>query len=165
MADQTTPPPTATASAPRTEPLAIWSLVLSILSFFGCLFLTAIPGIILGHVARSKICRSNGAVQGMNIALAGLILGYAEIPFGVMGGIMLVDMIRSERARLHELAIERKEIGSDDNKLKISASGFWVKRTDLNKRASLQASYKDKELYVIVISEPKSAVANLTLEQ
>src|SRR5947207_14814060 len=101
----------------------------------------------------------------MNIALAGLILGYAEIPFGVMGGIMLVDMIRSERVRLHELAIERKEIGSDDNKLKISASGFWVKRTDLNKRASLQAAYKDKELYVIVISEPKSAVGNMTLEQ
>lgn len=101
----------------------------------------------------------------MNIALAGLIVAYVEIPFGVLGGIMLVDMIRSERVRLHELAVEKKDIASDDNQLKVTASGFWVKRTDLNKRASLQAAYKDKELYVIVISDPKSAVKNTTLEQ
>jgi hypothetical protein len=63
----------------------------------------------------------------------------------VFGGIMLVDMIRSERVRLHELAVEKKDIASDDNQLKVTASGFWVKRTDLNKRASLQAAYKDKE--------------------
>ena len=78
---------------------------------------------------------------------------------------MLVDMIRSERVRLKELAVEQKQIVSDDSRLKITTSGFWVQRTDLNKRASLQASRKDKELYVIVLSDPKSNVPEATLEQ
>ena len=155
------PPP----STPRTAPLAIWSLVLSILSWFGCLFLTVIPAIICGHLARSKIRKSNGALQGMNFALAGLIIAYLQIPFGILGGIMLLDMIRSERVRLQELAVEKKEIASDDAKLKITTSGFWVKRSDLNKGASLQASRKDEDMYVLVITDPKSTVKDLTLEQ
>jgi Domain of unknown function (DUF4190) len=169
MADETPPSlppqPTPVATAPRTEPLAIWSLVLSILSWFGCLFLTVIPAIICGHLARSRIRRSNGALSGMNFALAALIIAYLEIPFGVLGGIMLVDMIRSDRARVHELETEKKEIASDDGKLKFTSSGFWVKRTDLNKRAALQASRKDKELYAMVITDPKATVADMTLEQ
>jgi Domain of unknown function (DUF4190) len=169
MADETPPPLPAQsapiATAPRTEPLAIWSLILSILSFFGCLFFTVIPAIICGHVARSKIRKSNGARVGMGIVLVALILSYVQIPLGVLGGIMLVDMIRSERVRLHELEAEKKEIASDDGKLKFTTSGFWVQRTDLNKRAALQASRKDKELYVMVITDPKSTVADLTLEQ
>jgi hypothetical protein len=170
MADEATPAPLSpqpslTAGAPRTEPLAIVSLVLAILSWFVCLFFGSIPAIICGHQSRSKIRRSSGALRGMEIALAGLIIGYAEIPFGVLGGIMLVDMIRSDRVRLHDLALQKKEIVSDDGKLKVTTSGFWVKRLDLNKRASLQAAYKDKEMYVIVISEPKLTVQNMTLDQ
>jgi len=169
MADEAQPPlpqqPAPASASTRTEPLAIWGLVLSILSWFGCLFLTVIPAIICGHVARSRIKKSNGALTGMNMAIAALIIGYLEIPFGVMGGIMLADMIRAERVRLHELALEKKEIISDDGKSKISASGFWVKRTDLNARAFLQAAYKNKELYVIMISDPKSSVGDMTLEK
>ena len=168
MADETpppSPPQSATVATQRTEPLAIWSLVLSILSWFGCLFLTVIPAIICGHVARSRIKKSNGALAGMNLAVAALIIGYAEIAFGVLGGIMLADMIRSDRVRLHELEAEKKEIASEDGKLKFTTSGFWVQRTDLNKRAALQASRKDKELYVVVITAPKSTLAGMTLEQ
>lgn len=169
MADETPPPlpqqPAPFATAQRTEPLAIWSLVLSILSWFGCLFLTVIPAIICGHVARKRIRKSNGALGGMNTALVALILAYVQIPFGILGGIMLADMIRSERVRLKELAVEKKEIASEDTKFKVTTSGFWVQRTDLNKRASLQASRKDKDLHVIMITDPKSAVGNMTLEQ
>lgn len=170
MADEATlgplpPQPSLTAATSRTEPLAIVSLVLSILSWFVCLFFGSIPAIICGHLSRSKIRRSSGALRGMEIALAGLIIGYAEIPFGVLGGIMLVDMIRSDRVRLHDLGLQKKEIASDDGKLRVTTSAFWVKRSDLNKQASLQAAYKDKEIYVIVISEPKSTVQNMTLDQ
>src|SRR3954447_8762131 len=134
MADEIPSPPLPTTqSAPKTEPLAIWSLVLSILSWLGCLFLTVIPAIICGHVARSRIRKSGGALQGMNLALASLIVAYIQIPFAVLGGIMLVDMIRSERVRLKELAVEQKDIPSEDGKLKVTPSGFWVQRTDLNK--------------------------------
>jgi hypothetical protein len=170
MADDAIPPPlppqsSPTATASRTELLAIFSLVLAILSWFFCLLLGSIPAIVCGHLARSRIRRSNGALQGMNLALAALIIAYLEIPFGVLGGVMLADMIRSERVRLHDLALQKKEITSDDGKSNITVSGFWVTRSDLNNKASLQAAYKDKEMYVMVISEPKSTVPRMTLEQ
>lgn len=167
MSDASQPPPlpAAVQPAPRTEPLAIWSLVLALLSFLGCLFLTVIPAIICGHLARSKIRKSNGVLAGMNLALASLILAYIEIPIAVLGGVMLADMIRSERVRLHDLALQKKEIASDDGKLKIMTSGFWAKMTDLNKQASLQAGCKSKDMYVIVISDEKSAVGSMNLSQ
>src|SRR5690348_11744157 len=168
MPDEASPspaPPAQSAPASRTEPLAIISLVLAILSWTVCLLIGAIPAIICGHMARSKIRRSNGARTGMNFALAGLIIAYLEIPMGVMGGIMLADMFRSERVRLHDLAEEKREISSDDGKLKITTSGFWVKRTDLNKQAPLQAACPKNELYVMVITEPKSNAGNMTLQQ
>ncbi|HLW35818.1 MAG TPA: DUF4190 domain-containing protein [Chthoniobacterales bacterium] len=170
MADESTPPPLPSqpvviAPASRTEPLAIISLVLAILSWIVCLLIGSIPAIICGHMARSKIRRSNGALTGMNFALAGLIIAYLEIPMGIMGGIMLVDMIRSDRVRLHDLALEKKEIISDDTRSKITVSGFWVKRSDLNKHSSLQAAKPDKELYLIVIGDSKTKVPNMTLQQ
>src|SRR5258708_9982013 len=165
MADQTTPPPPTPPAGPRTEPLAIWSLVLAALSFFGCLFFTSIPAIICGHLARSKIRRSNGALQGMQIALAGLIVAYIEIPFCVLGGVMLVDMIRSERVRLHDVAVQKKEIAADDNKLKVTTSGFWVKTSELNKEARLQLANKSNDMYLMVFTDAKSAVGGMTLEQ
>lgn len=168
MANEPTPPPAqsaATAPASRTEPLAIWGLVLSILSWFGCLFLTVIPAIVCGHIARSRIRKSNGALQGKNLAVVALIVGYLNIPFGILGGIMLADMIRSDRARVHDLDVQKKEIAADDNKSKITVSGHWVKRTDLNQKATLQAACPGKEMYVIVISDAKSTVPKMTLEQ
>ncbi len=170
MADEPTLPPlpsqpAARAPGPRTEPLAIISLVLAILSWIICILIGSIPAIICGHMARSKIRRSNGALTGMNFALAGLIIAYLEIPMGVMGGIMLVDMFRSEHVRLHDLALEKKEIISDDSRSKITVSGFWVKRSDLNKQALLQAAKPDKDLYLIVIGDSKTKVPNMTLQQ
>ena len=62
-------------AVPVTPGLATGSLVMGVLSFcFGPLL--GIPAIICGHVARSKIERSNGQLTGGGVALAGLILGY-----------------------------------------------------------------------------------------
>jgi Domain of unknown function (DUF4190) len=146
------PPPPVPQPTPRTAPTAVWSLVLAILSFTCGWLVTAIPAMICGHVARSKIRKSGGALGGKGIATTGLILGYVALVLGAMGIPLLVSMMQSERERLHRLAIEPKEIASDDGKLKITTSGFWVKRSDLNKGASLQAAYKEKEMYVIVIT-------------
>ena len=62
----------------------------------------------------------------MGIATAGLIVGYIAIAVGVMGIPLLVSMIQSERDRLHRLSIERKEISSEDDKIKVTVSGMWV---------------------------------------
>ena len=85
--------------------------------------------------------------------------------FGVMGIPLLVSMIQSERDRLHRLSIERKEISSEDDKIKVTVSGMWVKMPELNKEATLQVGYKGKEMYLIVLSDAKSDSQNQTLEK
>src|SRR5206468_5090074 len=170
MADDVTPPPTPPAprvSQPilRTAPAAIWSLVLAILSFTCGWLFTAIPAVICGHVARSKIRKSRGALGGKGIATAGLILGYIALVVGVMGIPLLVSMIQSDRERLNRLATERKEIASDDGKIKVTVPGTWTKLPELNKRATLQVGDKSKEVYLIVISDAKADLDNMTLEK
>src|SRR5713101_1673489 len=168
MADQLTPPPvppSAFAPAPRTAPIAIWSPVLAILFFTGGWLFTAIPAVICGHIARTKIRKSGGALRGKGIATAGLILGYLALVLGVMSIPLLVSMIQSDRERLHRLSTERKEIASDDGKIDVIVPGLWVKMPGLNKQATLQVGYKSKEMYLIVISDAKSDFPNLTLEK
>jgi hypothetical protein len=59
------PSPSATAATrvDKTEPLAIWSLVLSIVSLFACGFIFGVPGVICGHIALSHI-RRNISLRG-----------------------------------------------------------------------------------------------------
>lgn len=91
------PPPGANPNGappvqPRQAGLAIASLILALVAFmvgmplsllffpFLLLFYPAlIIAVILGHVARSKIKKSRGALTGAGLALAGLILGYSGI--------------------------------------------------------------------------------------
>jgi len=68
---------------PRTSGLAIWSLVLGILSLTCFWLLAAIPAVICGHVAYSRIKRSAGALSGNGLALGGLITGYASIALSI----------------------------------------------------------------------------------
>jgi Domain of unknown function (DUF4190)/GYF domain 2 len=76
------------ASAP-TEPLAVWSLVLSLLAICGfcCtpVVLTGIGGVVCGHLALSRIKATPG-VQGHGLAVAGLIIGY----FALVGWLLWV---------------------------------------------------------------------------
>ncbi|MEO6052507.1 MAG: DUF4190 domain-containing protein [Chthoniobacterales bacterium] len=62
----------------KTSGLAITSLVIGLVSFM-CCGLMGIAAVIFGHVARGKINRSEGAIEGSGLALAGLILGYINI--------------------------------------------------------------------------------------
>src|SRR5437762_11506431 len=170
MADDVTPPPTPPAppvSQPvlHSAPAAIWSLVLAILSFTCGWLFTAIPAVICGHIARAKIRKSGGALGGRGIATAGLVLGYIALVLGIMGIPLLVSMIQSDRERLQRLSAERKELASDDGKIKVTVPGTWTKLQELNKQASLQVGNKSKEVYLIVITDTKANLDNFTLEK
>ena len=84
------PGATCVSAAPAgksvNSPLAIWSLVLGIFSLVCCGIgvLTAIPAVICGHKAQTKIKASGGGLQGAGLALAGLILGYIAIGLTVI---------------------------------------------------------------------------------
>ena len=144
MADETppSPPPAIPQTVPHTPAVAIWSLILAVLSFTCGWLFTAIPAVICGHIARAKIRKSGGALGGKGIATAGLILGYIALVLGIMGIPLLVSMIQSDRERLHRLSTERKEIASDDGKIKVTVPGMWTKMPELNKFASLQVGDK-----------------------
>ena len=74
---------------PKTSTMAIISLVTALL----CIPLVSI---ILGHLARGEVRKSNGTIAGAGIALAGLIIGYLQIvslllffAVGLIGGLGL----------------------------------------------------------------------------
>jgi len=68
---------------PKNCGLAIWSLVLGILSLTCFWLIAAIPAVICGHVAHSRIRRSAGALTGEGLALGGMITGYIGIAFSI----------------------------------------------------------------------------------
>ena len=78
-----------TVVAPPTEPLAILSLVLSLLGMFGfcCtpVVLTGIAGVVCGHIALSRI-KDRPELQGHGLAVAGLVIGY----FAILGWLLWV---------------------------------------------------------------------------
>jgi len=57
---------------------ALLSMICSIAGFVTCM-LTTLPGIILGHIALSKIKRSNGTLLGRGQAIAGIAVGYSSL--------------------------------------------------------------------------------------
>jgi len=64
-------------AAPRTNSMAIVSLVSGILAWLLCPLLGGALAVIIGHVARGQIKQSGEAGGGM--AIAGLVLGYANL--------------------------------------------------------------------------------------
>lgn len=64
-------------AAPRTNPLAIASLVLSLASFLTAV--SAIGGVITGHIALHQIKRSGEG--GTAMAIVGLVVGYVFVAF------------------------------------------------------------------------------------
>jgi hypothetical protein len=77
------PPPLPSQAQTTTPALAIWSLVLGILSVLCFSIFTGIPGVICGHKALSKIRQSGGALSGQGLAIGGLVTGYLGIAIAV----------------------------------------------------------------------------------
>ena len=71
--------PSGPGASPAWCGLAVASVVLGALSYVCMGPLVAIPTVILGHLGRSRVKRSGGALRGRGLALAGLLLGYANI--------------------------------------------------------------------------------------
>ncbi len=66
-------------SSRRFCPVAIISLVCGILAWLAIPIIGAVAAVILGHAARRQIGHSDGMVSGDGMAIAGLVLGYAQL--------------------------------------------------------------------------------------
>ena len=75
------------AAYPKNS-LAVWSLVLGIVSFvIGCGLLTGIPAVIVGNNAKKAVARGEANNGGM--ATAGIILGWIAIVLSVLSVILI----------------------------------------------------------------------------
>jgi Domain of unknown function (DUF4190) len=64
--------------------------------------------IILGHISRSEIRKSNGRLQGAGMALTGLILGYlvvVSIPILIIAAIGIPSLLRARIAANESSAV------------------------------------------------------------
>jgi uncharacterized protein YqgC (DUF456 family) len=90
-------------SGPKTNTLAILSLVFSIGSFLVTWFVplvASIAGVVCGHIARGQIKRSGGSETGEGLALAGLIIGYIGIAMGLATMLFLSAVLAALTALL-----------------------------------------------------------------
>jgi hypothetical protein len=76
--------------AQKDSTLAILSLVFGIASYLVVPVIGSLAAIILGHIAKSEIKKSNGTLTGNGMATAGLVLGYVQWAFLILGLIILV---------------------------------------------------------------------------
>ena len=92
--------PTLYVGAGETSGKALASLVTGIFGLL--LFPIAIAAIILGHMSRSEIRKSNGRLKGDGMATAGLVMGYgafALIPFIlIIAAIAIPNLLRARIA-------------------------------------------------------------------
>lgn len=71
--------------AQKDSTLAILSLVFGIASYLVVPVIGSLAAIILGHIAKSEIKKSNGTLSGNGLATAGLVLGYVQWAFLIIG--------------------------------------------------------------------------------
>jgi hypothetical protein len=83
----------AVETVPGTSGLAVISLILGVLSWIGIPLLGGIAAVITGHVARNDIRKAAGRVGGDGMALAGIVLGYANIALGVLIGLCIAGIV------------------------------------------------------------------------
>lgn len=57
-----------------------------------------------------------------------------------------------------------RKLVSKDNRFEITVPGGWKEEKTLNDSADLQASHRGSEMYVVVLSEPKVDLDNMTLD-
>ena len=75
----------------QTSVLAIISLVAGLCGWLPLPIIGSLVAIVTGHLARAEIRREPGRFEGDGLAVAGLVLGYLALLFGlVVGAIVLL---------------------------------------------------------------------------
>jgi len=132
------------SSEPQTDSKAIGSLVCGIASVTIFSIIAGIPAIILGHISRSDIRKSEGRLKGEGLALAGLIMGYislAIIPLIlIIAAIAIPNLIRGRQADHEAAAVSTLwKINAAEETYKSISNGRFGQITDLIDRNLLDS--------------------------
>jgi hypothetical protein len=153
-------PPIALPVAQRCG-LAVASLILGILSLTCFSVLTGIPAIICGHLARGRIRRSVGRLEGNGLAVAGLVTGYvsvaiALIAIAVIGAIAAPHFIGARAdAKVRACAANLRQIeGAKDlwaleNKKTNTDTPVWDELVGTDKLMKTKPQCPDGGVYAI----------------
>ncbi len=83
----------ASSPLPKTSGMAIASMVVGIVSFFGgflcCGVVLPIVAIVLGHVSYAQISNRPNELTGKGFAIAGFTIGYTGLLLGLLYSIMM----------------------------------------------------------------------------
>jgi hypothetical protein len=90
---QATVPPQAGPAPAKTDPLAIWTLVLGIAGILCCPVIPSIIAIVLGGKSKEKIALSGGTLTGADMVRIGIILAWIGIALSVLGVIIGIVMV------------------------------------------------------------------------
>jgi hypothetical protein len=71
-----------------TNGMAVASLVCSVLGL--CCWVTAVAGIVLGHIALSQLNQPDNHESGRGLAIAGLAVGYGVVALGVLWVVFVI---------------------------------------------------------------------------
>ena len=124
------------SSEPQTDGKAIGSLVCGIASVTIFSIIAGIPAIILGHISRSEIRKSEGRLKGEGLALAGLIMGYVSIAIIpvilIIATIAIPSLIRARQAAHEAAAVSTLwKINAAEETYKLTSNGRFGQMTDL----------------------------------
>lgn len=84
-------PPGPPPGGRQTSALAIASLVAGVLSWVMAPVVASLVAVVCGHLARAEIRREPGRLDGDGLAIAGLILGYANLATAAL--VLVVAML------------------------------------------------------------------------
>ncbi len=79
--------------APQMSGFAIASLICGIASWVLFFFIGGILAVVLGHLARREIRRTQGWKRGNGLALSGLIIGYLNILASIIAFVLFLWLV------------------------------------------------------------------------
>jgi len=91
--EPTQSPFSTTAAAVQTSSLAIVSVISGIASWFVLPIIGALIAVITGHMAKKEIQESAGRLSGLELANAGLVLGYVHLAVSMLMTCVIVVII------------------------------------------------------------------------
>jgi len=76
-----------------TSTTAVVSLVFGVLCWSVFPFVGAIIAVVCGHAARSDVRRATGSIEGDGMAVAGMLLGYAQLALIALGIVLVFGFL------------------------------------------------------------------------
>jgi prepilin-type processing-associated H-X9-DG protein len=159
-----------------TSRLAIFSLVLSLLSYVCLWVVGGLIGAILGVMALAQISSSEGRLSGRGLAIAGIVLGVINFvmigPLLILGGLLLpaVQKVRAaankmlDATNMRQIGIAMHHYHNERNQLPTQAIMSPDGKPLLSWRVALLPYLEQNDLYrQFHLDEPWDSPHNMTL--